>query len=114
MAATHFALPPAFAAQLTRPLDAALEELLPAARPARTAPSAVGSAVSSGTGLNNMASPFLNALQSMPDTATWNGALAHADTGEPLLDLFNGLSAYTEPEEVFTLLDGAWAVDPDV
>lgn len=57
--------------------------------------------------------PFLDSLNRIPDTRTWNGAAAFSSTENALLDLFDGLQAGVNAQKVFELLAPAWKLDAD-
>jgi hypothetical protein len=111
----HWALPAEFIALLTRPLEVVLDELVPLPV-IRTSKKAQKDAEKQKKE-KKKANAFLKAIDSMPSVSgnkTWNGALGHASTGEALLDLFNDLTPGIKGENLFTLLEAAWDVDPEM
>lgn len=57
--------------------------------------------------------PFLDALRTLPDTYTTNGAAAFSTTGSTLVDLFADLNPTTRADKVYKLLDKAWEEDAE-
>lgn len=103
-------LPTSFIALLSQPLPVVLDELVPLPVPKKVSEP-------SKKETTKKTSAFLDALATMPKgtttNRTGNGALAHASTGEALLDLFNDLAPNFDPENLFTRLAAAWDVDPE-
>ncbi|TXT15922.1 hypothetical protein VHUM_00425 [Vanrija humicola] len=109
-ATENWALPSSFTDLLAKPIAEALDILLP---PPPPLPRKKREAAAKAAKDLEKTSAFLSALASAPDTQTWNGAKAFSTTGEALLDLFNDLAPDITGEELFDLLDRAWAAHPE-
>ncbi|KAL1407488.1 hypothetical protein Q8F55_006921 [Vanrija albida] len=101
-------LPPNFAALLAQPAQVAVETLLAAAGvPLPSQPPAKKEVKAPAP-----SAPFLDALHTMPDAQTTNGAPAYKSTDSPLVDLFYLLTPGVGATDVFAAMDKAWAEDP--
>lgn len=85
----------------------------PSSLPAPSTPSSSTTTLAPSTA--STIPPFLAALKTTTkaDALTWNGALGHSSTENPLLDLFDGLQAGARAEKVFEMLSKAWECDPE-